>query len=251
MMLEVYLNQDFSYDTRKTYKSVLTRFLGYLEKKNIPVEKINPDVFMSYARRYKDTTQNKIISIIKTYYKWLTRTELAIDGMTPQSYRPDRNLPVEDVKRMIRNCTNYRDRLLMRTLFLTGIRVAEVASITKENITIDKGQFWLSFTAKGGKQRKIKLQSGLAQELLKFNSDKETIFGIGRRHVERIIASLSQEILGRTVTPHCFRHGFATELMKQGVSFQRIQEELGHEDIKTTLKYLHNKRGNDQWFIDL
>lgn len=250
-MLSIYLNQDFSCDTRKTYKSVLTRFLNYLDENNLSMKELTPEVVLNYVRDYKDTTQNKIVSVIKTYYKWLTKTELAIKGITPQSFRPDRKLDLAEVKQLLVKASCERDRLMMKTLFTTGIRVKELATIKKEDIKIKNGAYCLTFVAKGNKKRKIKLQPGLARELLDYKSYKETIFGVGQRQIERIISNLSQEVLHRNITPHCFRHGFATELMNQGISFQKIQEELGHESITTTLKYLHNKRGDDSWFIDL
>ncbi|MGD9580713.1 MAG: tyrosine-type recombinase/integrase [Vampirovibrionia bacterium] len=250
-MLSIYLNQDFSADTRKTYKSVLTRFLNYLDENNLSMNELTPEIVLNYVKNYKDTTQNKIVSVIKTYYKWLTKTELAIEGITPQSFRPDRKLDIAEAKQLLAKASCERDRLMMKTLFTTGIRVKELATIKKDDIKIEDGAYCLNFIAKGNKKRKIKLQSGLARELLDFYSFRETLFGIGQRQIERIISKLSQEVLNRNITPHCFRHGFATELMNQGISFQKIQEELGHESITTTLKYLHNKRGNDSWFIDL
>ncbi|MEW5819728.1 MAG: tyrosine-type recombinase/integrase [Cyanobacteriota bacterium] len=250
-MLEAYLSQNFSMQTKKTYRSVLTNFLNYLKEQCIKIEQLTPELLMNYAQGYKDTTQNKIVSVVKTYYKWLTRTELAIEGITPQSFRPDRKLEYSEAKRLIRAASNERDALIMKTLFITGIRVTELASLKKDNIKKESGRFYLTFIAKGNKERKIKLQSGLAQKLRTFESGKETIFGIGQRQIERIISKLAQEVLGKNITPHCFRHGFATELMKQGVSFQGIKDALGHEDISTTLKYLHNKRSDDSWFIDL
>jgi site-specific recombinase XerD len=250
-LLEQYLSQDFSNDTIKTYRSVLINFFNYLERIETKIENITPETVKDYAKDYKDTTQNKVISVVKTYYKWHTRKDLNLDGITPKSFRPDRQLDINEVKALLKACEDDRDRLMMKTLFTTGIRVKELASIKKSDIKIEEGAYWLHFTAKGNKKRRIKLQSGIARELLNYSSYKPTIFGIGQRQIERIISGLAQQTLSRTITPHCFRHGFATELMKQGVSFQKIQKELGHESISTTLKYLHNKHDNDNWFIEL
>lgn len=250
-MLQAYLNQGFSPETQKTYRSVLNSFFRHLKETGQSFESITPETVLDYASRYKDTTQNKIVSVVKTYYKWLTKTELSLEGITPKSFRPDRKLEISEARLMVRNAPCYRDALMMKTLFITGIRVAELARLKKENIKKSSGSFWMCFVAKGSKERRIKLQTGLAKELLAFESGKETIFGVGVRQMERIIATHSKTVLGKTVTPHCFRHGFASELMKQGVSFMTIQEALGHENISTTLKYLHNKRTGDQWFIDL
>lgn len=250
-MLEQYLSQGFSNDTIKTYRSVLTNFFNYLERIEIAIENITPEIVKDYAKDYKDTTQNKVISVVKTYYSWHTGKELNLEGITPKSFRPDRKLDINEVKSMLKACENKRDSLIMKTLFTTGLRVKELASIKKSDIKIEEGAYRLHFIAKGNKRRRIKLQSGIAKELLNYSSYKPTIFGIGQRQIERIISNLAQQTLSRTITPHCFRHGFATELMKQGVSFQAIQKELGHESISTTLKYIHNNRDNDNWYIDL
>jgi len=69
------------------------------------------------------------------------------------------------------------------------------------------------------------------------------------RHFERIVKKLGEKVLNRRVTPHMFRHCFATELMNQGCSFDFIRETLGHKNITTTLKYLHNKQDRDFYNI--
>jgi integrase/recombinase XerD len=249
-MLDVYLAQGFTGATKKTYRSVLSKFSQYLEKNGLSIEAVTPEVVYRYTKKYKDTTQNKVVSVIKTYYKWVTKLDLAVEGVTPNSFRADRQLDIHEVRKMMK-VARPRDRLIMRFLFITGVRVAEAARLKKSDIVKEQGRYWLEYVAKGNKIRRIRLQNFLAQDLLKFDSGEEALFGISSRQIERIVSKLGEEALGRVVTPHMFRHGFATELMRQGVAFQKIQEELGHENISTTLKYLHNKRDNENWYIDL
>jgi integrase/recombinase XerD len=250
-MLEAFLSRDLGHSTRQTYSSVLKRFINYLTEENISINNIQPGNVLEYVKNYKKTTRNKIISIVKTYYKYVTRLDLAIDSYSVNSFRIDRNLHINDVRRLIKYAKCDRDRLIMKALFITGLRVAELASIKKSDIKKENGSYYLYFIAKGNEIRKIKLPNVFATELLNYCSSKDTLLGVSKRHIERIIANLSKEVLGKVVTPHCFRHGFATELMKQGVAFKRIQEELGHKNIETTLRYLHNGDLRQNWYIDL
>lgn len=250
-MLEEYLGQKFSNATRKTYKSILGRFLKYLDDKGLMIGNITPELVLEYSKGYKDITQNKIISSVRTYYHWVTKLDLQVDSIKCNTFRPDRDLSISEVRKLIKFAPSRRESLLIKLLFTTGIRVNEIANITKQDIQKENGHYFLYFIAKGNKERKIKLQSVLARELLEFNSNKDTLFGISKRQVERIISNLSQQVLSRNVTPHCFRHGFATELMKQGVSFGKIKDALGHNNIETTLRYIHNNAYGDTWFIEL
>ena len=130
-------------------------------------------------------------------------------------------------------------------------KCAGIPCNTKKNIKYLGKHYHLEFIAKGNKQRIINISRDLANFLKNFCSGKDTIFGISARQIQRIIKKLGQETLEKEVTPHCLRHCFATELFKQGVSFDKIRQALGHENIMTTLRYIHNNQDKEFWSIDI
>lgn len=251
-MLEKFLSQYESRQTIRAYRSRIQRFLNYLEEKNKKIERITQKDVITFLQKYSKTTGNNYLTAIKVYYNYITDKQLNIDSQKVSTYRPDRNTALQEAQQMIYIADKLRDKVVIKLLFETGIRVSELARLTLKNIVRRKDQkYYLSFEAKGRKQREIEISKENVELLRKIDCDKETIIGITTRQVQRILRKLSQEAVNKIITPHCLRHGFATELMLQGVSFEKIQYALGHENIATTLKYLHNKRDADSWNIRL
>lgn len=94
------------------------------------------------------------------------------------------------------------------------------------------------------------MPEALAKELLSFKEGNKTLFGIGSRHIIRIISKLGKEALGRNITPHCFRHGYATFLHDKGAPLESIQELLGHKSKETTKRYVHVDEKHERWLVE-
>ena len=241
-----------SIETIKTYKSSIKGFLKYLQGKCQKIEEITAQDLLVYSQQFKPTTGNNKITAIKKYYKYLTNKEIDLHIKVRFPHRTDRNISINEVQQMMDNACSKREKIIIKTLFETGIRINELANLTKRSLLKKSDdKYYLKFIAKGNKAREIEISDDLGELLQKQDSGKETLFGLSTRHIERLIKELGQQALNRVITPHCFRHGFATELMKQGVSFWRIKEALGHESILTTLRYLHNKGDAQNWHISL
>lgn len=251
-MLEEFLDQYESNNTIRAYYGRLKRFLGYLDEKNKRIDQLTQKDVITFLQGYKKTTANNYLTAIKTYYKYVTDKQLNVDSEKVDTYRPDRNTALDEVQQLIYAAKNIRDKAIIKLLFETGIRVNELASLTRDDLKYSKSSgHYIQFIAKGRKERTVKISKENYNLLKQVASDKKTITGITARQIQRILGSVSQKVLNKVITPHCLRHGFATELMKQGISFDRIQRALGHENIVTTLKYLHNKRDADSWNINL
>lgn len=250
-LLENFLSSYRSADTIRSYRYRITDFVRFLSKKCKQFDEVVPADVFEYTGKYlnKATISNKITAI-KQFYRYVTNKELNIDFVAPYNFRDDRNLSIDDVQYMMYCSTSLREKLILKTLFETGMRVNELANLQRNDI-IRKDGYYLKFVAKGNKNREVHISNELAELLKEYKSGKETIFGIGKRQIERLIKDLGEEAVYRTVTPHCLRHGFATELLNQGVKFEKIKEALGHESIVTTLKYLHTNNNNDTWSINL
>ena len=159
-----------------------------------------------------------------------------------------------------------RDRAILEVLFSTGLRVAELAGLNKEQIKIklDTEDLELSIKGKGGRVRVIYFSEraikALGEYLKTRNDDDKALFinfrkansptsrRLTTRSIERILEKYSK-IAGLPIdaTPHTIRHTYATDLLNQGVDIRTVQEFLGHKNVATTQIYTHvtNKRLRD------
>lgn len=249
-MLSEFLAGYDSYDTVKTYKSVLCRFLKFVKELGKDINTIDEKVLNVYASKFKPATYNKILTIVNTYRKYETGKSFNIKKIKYDNFQKERIVSYDEVKELIKYTNNNRDALMIKTLFQTGIRVSELSRIQKEDIIREKGKYYLYFISKGAKKNKKEIPESLAKELLSFDSFDKSLFGIGSRHIIRIITKLGKEVLGRNITPHCFRHGYATFLHEQGASLEAIQNLLGHKSKETTKRYLHVADTQENWLIE-
>ncbi|MCT4646813.1 MAG: tyrosine-type recombinase/integrase [Carboxylicivirga sp.] len=161
-------------------------------------------------------------------------------------------------KKEINNTLSYsykvvvRDIVVLELLFATGIRVSELCSIKPENINVDSGD--LKVLGKGSKERIIQICENSVLSLLRDYKKlfKDAIQGHNYFFINRLNKPLSEqsvrymirnysELAGLTkkVTPHTFRHTFATLLLEQDVDIKYIQQLLGHSSVLTTQIYTH------------
>ncbi|MDO8497055.1 MAG: tyrosine-type recombinase/integrase, partial [bacterium] len=163
------------------------------------------------------------------------------------------------------NPTGLRDKAIIEALFSTGLRVAELVALNKDQFDSiwDKKDFELGVIGKGSRPRTVYFSERALEWLkkyLKTRRDKEKALFInfrGRTKEENRLTSRSIERMMKrysikagiplSTTPHTLRHSYATDLLEQGVDLRTIQEFLGHKNIVTTQIYTHvtNKRLRD------
>lgn len=137
-------------------------------------------------------------------------------------------------------------------LFATGARVYEISNIQSDCIDLDSGL--IRIMGKGGKERYVQIVEDSILTLLRnyYNSSKNSItksgyFFVnqrGNRFSEQSIRNMIKKYarlagISRTITPHMFRHSFATYLIENGLDVSCVQQILGHSSIKTTQIYIH------------
>ncbi len=159
-----------------------------------------------------------------------------------------------------------RDRAILEVLFSTGLRVAELAALNRDQLKIklDSEDLELSIKGKGGHVRVIYFSKRAVKSLREYlkirNDDDKALFinfrksnsptsrRLTARSIERMLEKYSK-IAGLPIsaTPHTLRHSYATDLLNQGVDIRTVQEFLGHRNIATTQIYTHvtNKRLRD------
>ncbi|KKK88417.1 hypothetical protein LCGC14_2743390, partial [marine sediment metagenome] len=159
--------------------------------------------------------------------------------------RASKLLSVEAIHAVIEAAKPTRDRLICRTLYLAGLREAELVRLNANDIQATPKGHVLSVQGKGNKQRTIALPPALAADLIA-HRDSGPIFQSVRRNalsssdIYRIVRKAG-ETAGYRVTPHALRHCCASHALDNGAPLHVVRDTLGHTSLSTTSIYAHSK----------
>ncbi len=152
-------------------------------------------------------------------------------------------LTADEANRLANACQTHEEKLVIWILLDTGLRVAELANLTQDNL--DWQQHRLMIYGKGGpygnlsKRRVIPLSSRV-QPLIEGHLSLHDNTGIGVRTIQRFVKEIANRAyIRRTVTPHVLRHTFAVTCIQKGISTRALQEIMGHDRLATTEIYLN------------
>ncbi|MBL1279089.1 MAG: site-specific tyrosine recombinase XerD [Fluviicola sp.] len=211
-------------------------------------------------------SQSRIISGVKQFYKYLIlEKEIEVDPselleMPSIGRKLPEVLSVEEIDQLIdaidlSKPEGHRNKAILETLYSCGLRVSELVNLQFENLFFEEG--FIRVIGKGNKQRLVPVSDSVKKEMdlytenvrasLNIQKGHESYIFLNRRGAKltrvmifTIIKNLSQEIdLQKNISPHTFRHSFATHLLEGGANLRAIQEMLGHESILTTEIYTH------------
>ncbi len=269
---KIYLKgeKNFSHNTIRAYCNDVYTFLLWIN--DTEPEKINPDEFSKYVRfisqiNYTKTTIARKIASIRAFYKYLYQEEL-ID------YNPIDNVPIpkqkkvlpeylfeDEIENILRGIkidtpAGYRNRIILELLWVSGMRISELSSLNYENLNLEKNE--IRVFGKGAKERIVLIPDKTKDSLLNYIDNvsdlihktdklpKSPLFinYNGYRLQNQSIRKALKQTLGaihftKHVTPHVFRHSFATHLLENGADLRIVQELLGHSSIKNTQIYTH------------
>ncbi|WP_454802539.1 site-specific tyrosine recombinase XerD [Mucilaginibacter phyllosphaerae] len=217
------------------------------------------------------STQSRIISGIKSFYKYLLMEDLiAADPSelleTPKIQRklPD-TLSIHEIDKMIAAIDlskpeGPRNKAILETLYGCGLRVSELTELRLSNLFLDSDVEFIKVTGKGSKERLVPIGGEAIKALkiwieqvrvhLDIQKGEEDLVFLNRRgkrlsrvYIFMLIKQLAELTgLKKTISPHTFRHSFATHLVEGGADLRAVQEMLGHESITTTEIYTHLDR---------
>ncbi|HNS42734.1 MAG TPA: site-specific tyrosine recombinase XerD [Taishania sp.] len=219
-----------------------------------------------YDLGLSNRTQARIISGIKQFYNYLFLEEEINDNPAELIEQPNlgRKLPevlsIEEIDAMIAaidlsKAEGERNRAILETLYSCGLRVSELVNLKFEDLHFDKG--FVRVIGKGNKERLVPISPSVISEITTYKNNSRAhlpiqpqaskIVFLNRRGAQltrvMIFTMIKQTALlagiTKTVSPHTFRHSFATHLLEGGANLRAIQEMLGHESITTTEIYTH------------
>ena len=152
-------------------------------------------------------------------------------------------LTQDEATRIANACTTHTERLIVWTLLDTGLRVSELAGLSKQSL--DWQMHRLMIYGKGGpygtkSKRRIIPLSPRVQPLIEGHLALHDEFGMSSRTIQRLIKSIANRAsVSRPVTPHVLRHTFAVTAVQKGISLPSLQRLLGHDRLTTTEIYLN------------
>jgi Site-specific recombinase XerD len=203
--------------------------------------------FMSSQRTYKPTTMHRIISTLSSFYRFLSSQGAVTANPMPGVERPKikdqelRYLKHSQVIRLIDSIEDERDRLIVRAIYATGVRVSELCNINIEDIDFEDET--IRVRGKGGKIRIVFVDPDTLSEMDSFilNRIEGPLFlGQQGHHISpRAVQHIFKKYAPDGITPHKIRHSYASELYRRSKNLRVVQENLGHTSIKTTEIYLH------------
>ena len=269
------LERSLSYNSINAYLNDIRKLREYIHTKKehllptqVDMEDLKDFLHWTSELGMSPRSQSRVISGIKAFFKYLLIENYIEKDPTEliESPKIGRKLPeiltVEEIDRIISaidlsQAEGQRNKAIIETLYSCGLRVSELIYLRISNLYFNKG--FIRVIGKGNKERLTPVSQKAIKEINlyledrnKLNIDKnaEDILFLNRRGkqlsrvmVFLIIKKLAEKAnITKNVSPHTFRHSFASHLIEGGADLRAIQEMLGHESITTTETYTHIDR---------
>ena len=264
------LEKSLSANTIQAYLADVIKLIQYLKAENIHPFDATLDHLENFSASLRDVgihprSQARILSGVRSFYHYLILEDYmqADPSELLESPQLGLHLPevltVEEIDALIGAIdlsTNegQRNRSILETLYSCGLRVSELCNLKLSDLYLEEG--FIKILGKGNKQRLVPISSRAIRELELYFIDRnqttikpgyeDFVFiskrgkNISRIMVFHFIKDLSETIgLQKNISPHTFRHSFATHLLEGGANLRAIQCMLGHESIGTTEIYTH------------
>lgn len=269
------IERGLSNNSIANYSLDVQKLIAYLEQNNMtvsPTDISEEDILQfiyEVAKEVKPSSQSRIISGLRSFFNFLVFEDYRVQNPLDliESPKIGRKLPdvlsTAEINALIgaidlSKAEGERNRAILEILYSCGLRVSEVIQLKLSDLYFEEG--FVLVTGKGNKQRFVPIADRTQKyidiyrkEIRVHGSPKkgsEDILFLGRRGtgltramIFTLIKQLAKKIgLQKNISPHTFRHSFATHLLKNGADLRAIQQMLGHESITTTEIYMHLDR---------
>jgi integrase/recombinase XerD len=270
------LERSLSDNSIDAYIRDLGKLINYLDSQEL---ELNPEQlelqhlsdFLSWINQtgLSSRSQARIISGIRAFYKYLVMEDFIDTDPTTllESPKIGRKLPevlsIEEIDLIVSQIDmskpiGRRNRAMLEVLYGCGLRVSELTGLRLSNIYFEKG--FIRILGKGSKERLVPIGRQALREIRNYLPDRNSLPNIVREHEDVLFLNRRGGKLSRVmvfnmikdlvasagikkkISPHTFRHSFATHLIDRGADLRAVQEMLGHESILTTEIYTHLDR---------
>lgn len=263
------IERSLSTNTIESYSNDLNKLSDFLTPKSISATKVRlndlKDFITSISEILSETTQSRIISAIKSFYKFLLienliQTDPSENLVSPKIGRKLPNvLTIEEINLIINsvesNNVGIRNRAIIEIIYGCGLRVSELTNLLLSNLFLKQG--YIKIVGKGNKERLSPIGSLAIDSLNDFLTNVRPGLKINNKFSDHVFinnrgTSLSRSMIfkmikkytmkaniNKDISPHSLRHSFATHLVEGGANLRAVQEILGHSSITTTEIYTH------------
>jgi len=271
------LERGLSENSIDSYTLDVIKLIRFLDDNNINTTPLSissntlKDFIYQVAKVVNERSQARLISGLKSFFNYLVFEDYRVDNPLEliESPRIGRKLPdtlsIEDIDELsaavdLSKPEGERNRAIIETLYGCGLRVSELTSLKLSDLFFEEG--FIKVTGKGDKERFVPI-GPLTQKYITIYrkevrihlniqpSFEDTLFlnrrgkQLTRAMIFTIVKRLAEKIsLHKNISPHTFRHSFATHLLENGADLSAIQLMLGHESITTTEIYMHVDRSH-------
>ncbi|MBW7867029.1 MAG: site-specific tyrosine recombinase XerD [Brumimicrobium sp.] len=267
----LHIERGMSENTILAYQNDLDKLITYCEARSISPLQVDLAILKNFVADLFDLglsarSQARVISGIKQFFDFLILEDALKDDPSALLELPKigRKLPVyltiEEIDSLqsaidLSKPEGHRNKAILETLYSCGLRVSELIDLKFSSIFFDKG--FIRVIGKGNKERLVPVSESVEKEItlyvkgtrnfMTIQKGNEDFVFLNRRGkkltrvmIFTIIKDLAAQIgLKKNISPHTFRHSFATHLIEGGANLRAIQEMLGHESITTTEIYTH------------
>lgn len=256
--------------TAKNYELDLLNYQDFLKENNLNYLKITKDDIRSYLKyldklKYKNSSISRHLSSLRTFYGFLVNEGVIESNIFKSISSPKKKkqlpnfLQYDEVEKMLSVCDlkeplHIRNRLIIETLYDTGIRVSELVNIKLNDLNIATKE--IRVLGKGSKERivyfgdyeidilNLYLNQARPKLLKNKSNDYLLLNHLGDRLTDRGVRLIIDDVIKKAslkhkVSPHTLRHTFATHLLNEGADLKSVQELLGHSSLSTTQIYTH------------
>ena len=258
------IERAMSPNTVASYCSDVKKFAEF---HNDALEKADPDAVISYLssrKKLSERSQARLLSSLRSFYDWLILEKIIEENPCDKVDMPKLGvylptvLSVEEVEAIIDSVQRedwfgLRDKAILEVLYGCGLRVSEAVELKISGVYLDEG--FLRIIGKGNKERLVPLGEMAGDALRNYldsrpapaDAESDDVLFLNRfgKHFSRVsmFNLVKKQALAAGITkelsPHTFRHSFATHLVENGADLRVVQEMLGHESITTTEVYTH------------
>jgi integrase/recombinase XerD len=258
-LVELWLSMKTSSHTRRAYAAEAARFLTFVNK---PLSWVTLTDLQAWAEHVghgnlKPASQNRSVTAVKSLLSFAQETGyLPFNVGAAVKLRPNRDalaqriLEESEVARLIDAAPEGRNRVLLKLLYVSGVRVSEVCGLKWCDALARQEGGQITVFGKGGKTRTVLLKPKVWQQLLSIKGEAKAVDPVFRSRkgggaldvsqVRRIVYAAARNAgLEQKVSPHWMRHAHASHALDRSAPIHLVQATLGHASVSTTGRYLH------------